>query len=71
MSMFVVGKERGCCDMCAMHLLSWLWNPRQDTDGTVRTVAIEGSSEIQEKIAEYFIARVGESNRTGEQVLGR
>lgn len=41
--------EGGSYDTCALHLLFWKWDPGQDTEGQVRIVATEGSSEIQKE----------------------
>lgn len=42
-------KEGGSYGVCALHLLSCQWDPGQDPDGRVRTVAIESRSQIQEE----------------------
>lgn len=56
------------CVPCAFTVLAR--NPEQDTGDTVRIIAAEGSSEIQEKMVQYFIVRTGKSSVIGEQVLG-
>ena len=47
--MSVIDKEGESYDTCALHLLFWKCDPGQDTDGRVRIVATEGSSEIQKE----------------------
>lgn len=57
LSMSVMDKGRLSCNICALHLLSCLWNPEQDTDGTVRIIATGDSSKIWENSSVFYQKR--------------